>query len=242
MSGLQVTAVNRVMRLSTVMLAAAAWRPVEILQWLPALSSTPQGSPSADDGHGVLQVLTTVLGLPLMFATHSNFVLQFVYVLPTQLITLAANLQLMRSTACLMAAQGPGMLVVPSQLCAYLKLLMHYLSFQGQSPAEALAAAAGECQGLQRLVLLALYSNVVILLLLPCLTVYFIELNLKSGFIAQQQLVLSHACPVHWSKVCKVVVVYGAVVGSWMMCEVALTLLSPVSCDSSSVKLVFRAT
>jgi hypothetical protein len=178
--------------------------------------------------------------MPLLFATHSNFVLQFVYVLPAQLVTLAANLQLVRSTACIMAAQGPAMLVVPGRLCAYLKLCMHYLTFQGQSPAEALSTAAGECSGLSGLVLLALYSNVVILLLLPCLTVYFIELDLKAGFVAQQQLVLRHACPVHWSKVCKAVVVYGAVVGSWMMCEVAVTLASPLNCNSDS-KLAFRA-
>lgn len=82
---------------------------------------------------------------------------------------------------------------------------------------------------------IALYANVLVLLLISCLVVYFVELDLKLGFIKQQQLVMTHAYPFQGSSFTKAVVIYGVVVGAWLMCEVGVMFLSPLECNANGL-------
>jgi hypothetical protein len=118
-----------------------------------------------------------------------------------------------------------------------LKASMHYfgLVLEPRPPRDAAVTAGLECAGVDGFLLLCVYANVLMLLVGPCLTVYFIELNLKMGFLKQQGLTLQHAPPCLGSRLCRLVVVYGGVVGAWMACEVAVLTSAPLHCDASGM-------
>lgn len=177
-----------------------------------------------------------VLPLPssgpcILLLYSANFILPMVYVLPAQLLTLLGVTGTSRYAVCLMMDR-PGYLLLSQQLCQGLKVSMHYLSMLlGRPPKEAAAAAASECAGVDGLVLVVLFANLLLLVVVPCLVVYFVELDLKRGFIRTKNLVMQHAGPIVESRLGKAVVVYGAVVGSWMACEVLVLGLSPFECS-----------
>jgi hypothetical protein len=121
-------------------------------------------------------------------------------------------------------------------LCQCAKLAMHYFGLLScRPPGLAPEAAAEECQGLEGLVLLCLYANLLLLVLVPCLCVYFAELRLKLGFLHEQQLSLQHAPPCLDFLVWRAVVIYGVVVGGWLACEAVVLFLSPLRCNSLGV-------
>jgi hypothetical protein len=122
------------------------------------------------------------------------------------------------------------------RLCQCTKLAMHYFGLLStRPPALAAEAAAAECQGLEGLVLLCLYACLLLLVLAPCLCVYFAELRVKLGFLRQQHLLLQHAPPCPHFGVGRAVVVYGVLVGGWLACEAAVLFLSPLRCNSLGV-------
>jgi hypothetical protein len=88
---------------------------------------------------------------------------------------------------------------------------------------------------LSGILLVTLYANLVILVMVPCLVVYFMELNLKMGFIKQRKLTLAHAPPGVVTSLGKAVVIHGAVVGSWLACEVVLSVIGPLDCNSAGM-------
>jgi hypothetical protein len=191
-----------------------------------------------------LALLRQVFGIPLLYCNHANFVLPFAYVLVAQLVTCTALCVALRVSACYLLGK-PDVACCSAQLCQYLKVVMHYFGWVPvwRAPREAFTAAASECQGIQGFVLVAVYANVLILVVGPCLAVFFMELKLKMRFIHQQGLNLLHAPPcLLESHLSRWVVLYGAVVGSWMACEAAVLMLSPMRCGSSSSGLLLMQT
>lgn len=181
-------------------------------------------------------ITRALLAFPVLYLHHANFVLPFPYMLSAQACTLAATSLLLRLSSCLVFDDEPGSLYRSQQLCLCLKVGMHYLSMLlGRPPREAIAAATKECQGVDGLVLVTLYVSVFVLVVLPSLAVYFIELEMKLGFIKQRQYKMQHAWPCLESRLCKAVVVYGAVVGSYIACEVVVLILSPMQCTSAGI-------
>lgn len=92
-----------------------------------------------------------------------------------------------------------------------------------------------ECGGLEGVVLLGLYLHVLLLLVVPCLAVYLIELNMKLSFIQTHGLALQHTWAIMDSRLIKAVVGYAAVVGGWMACEVAVLAVAPLQCNASGL-------
>jgi hypothetical protein len=225
----QVTCVNRVLRILT--LANACFETSTYTLRVRQMNMdvlTKSGSWSA--------LLRMVVGIPLMYVNHANYVLPFAYVLPAQLLTFLAGGFMNRLLVCAMLQQ-PGMpLHLAQQLCQYMKLGMHYLGMLlTRPPGEASDAAAEQCRGLEGLVLLTVYADTVLVVMMPCLVVYFMELNLKMGFIRQRQLTLAHAPPGAVTRLGKAVMIHAAVVGSWLACEVLLLVITPLDCNSSSL-------
>jgi heme exporter protein D len=103
--------------------------------------------------------------------------------------------------------------------------------------------------------LLHVFAYVVLLVVLPLLVVYFVELSMKTNYLRQkqrrqqqqqegsdaqrglvQQLQFSPMVDSAWVRI---VVSYACVVGAFYACSTVVTLLSPVTCSSSDGSLVF---
>lgn len=228
---LQITYVNRLLRVITVMLSAFDAPKAEPRN-VNRLATTPHVDSS------VSLLLHCVLMLPLFWANHSTYVLPFPWVFAAQLATLSAVLKISRSLVCLLSNLPGTHVQLAQQVCQRVKVTGYYLGLSLAKPHTHVAeVAAAECQGLNGLVLLSLYAAVVMLLLAPCLLVYLVELNLKMGFIKQRRLVLQHAPPCPETRPAKAVVVYSVLVGSWVACEGVVLMLSPVQCSSSGIVL-----
>jgi hypothetical protein len=227
---LQITVVSRLLRLATVMSAAAGSSSEDMRRFQAAVTQQLPHPP----GHWA-HILRIILGMPLMYFNHANFVLPFAYVLGAQGVTLAAALVQLQKVPCLMTDK-PVSMQQSLRLCQCAKLAMHYFGLLStRPPALAAEAAAAECQGLEGLVLLCLYACLLLLVLAPCLCVYFAELRVKLGFLRQQHLLLQHAPPCPHFGVGRAVVVYGVLVGGWLACEAAVLFLSPLICNSLGV-------
>jgi hypothetical protein len=236
---LQVTLINRCLRVMTVISTVRTFDIQQLQRFEGAYPQTPQFQRIAH----WLALLRQVVGIPLFYCNHANFVLPFAYALAAQLVTCGALCVALLVSACYMLGK-PNVAYTAAQACQYLKVGMHNLGWMsmGRAPREAATAAAQECTGIKGFMLLSIYANVLILVVGPCLAVYFMELNLKLGFIQQQKLRLLHAPPCMLeSWLSRLVVLYGAVVGSWMACEVAVLMLSPMQCDTSSGMLVTQS-
>jgi hypothetical protein len=113
----------------------------------------------------------------------------------------------------------------------------------------------GDCQGAEAVLLLHAFAYVVLLVVLPLLVLYFVELSLKTNFLRQkqrrQQQQLQEGSDVQLSWVhrlqfspmvdstwVRVVVSYACVVGAFYACNAVVTLLLPVSCSGDG-RLVF---
>lgn len=229
----QVTLFNRTLRLLTVVLAACGMDSHSIQHFL---DNTTFGYSGALPVRPYVSLLRFVVGAPLFWSVHANFVLPFAYVLVAQAITAGMTLYGLRASVCVMMSY-PGVAQAAQPMCQVLKASMHYfgLVLEPRPPHDTAGAAGLDCTGIDGFLLLCVYANVLVLLVAPCLTVYFIELNLKMGFLEQQGLTLQHAPPCLGSSLCRLVVVYGAVVGAWMACEVAVLTATPLQCDASGM-------
>jgi hypothetical protein len=179
-----------------------------------------------------LSLMRSLIVPPMAVFNHANFVLPFAFVLPAQLWTFATCTWMMRTSACIIAQQAEH-LQLSQQACGVLRSVMYNLGMLLGGPPQGSAAAnvVHECGGLQGVVLLGLYLHVVLLLVVPCLAVYLIELNMKLSFIKLKELRLDHTWPIMESTLIKVVLGYAAVVGGWMACEVAVLTIAPLKCD-----------
>jgi hypothetical protein len=179
-----------------------------------------------------LSLMRSLIVPPMAVFNHANFVLPFAFVLPAQLWTFATCTWMMRTSACIIAQQAEH-LQLSQQACGVLRSVMYNLGMLLGGPPQGSAAANAvhECGGLQGVVLLGLYLHVVLLLVVPCLAVYLIELNMKLSFIKSEKLRLDHTWPIMESTLIKVVLGYAAVVGGWMACEVAVLTIAPLKCD-----------
>lgn len=229
----QLTVFNRTLRLLTAVLAAVGMDSHNFQRFL---DNTTFGYSGALPMRPYVSLLRFVVGVPLFWSVHANFVLPFAYVLVAQAITAGMMCYGLRASVCVMLSY-PGVAQAVQPMCQVLKVSMHYfgLVLEPRPPHHATGAAGLECAGIEGFLLLCVYANMLVLLVGPCLTVYFIELNLKMGFLKQQGLTLQHAPPCLGSRLCQLVVVYGAVVGAWMACEVAVLTATPLQCDASGM-------
>jgi len=168
-----------------------------------------------------MSLLRSLIVPPMTAFNHGQFLLPFVYVLPAQLWTFASCAWTLRLTACLLEEDK---LQLSRQVCEVLRSVMYNLSMVRPSQ------GTQDCGDVQGLLMLALYLHVVLLLLVPCLAVYWIELKLKVAFIRSEGYVLQHVWLLNDSALYKVVMAYAAVVSSWMLCEVAVLLAAPLQC------------
>jgi hypothetical protein len=112
----------------------------------------------------------------------------------------------------------------------------------------------GDCRGAEAVLLLHAFAYVVLLVVLPLLVLYFVELLLKTNFLRQkqrrqQQLQEGPHAQHSWgqrlrfspmvdSTWVRLVVSYACVVGAFYACNAVVTLLSPVTCSCDG-RLVF---
>lgn len=182
-----------------------------------------------------LNLMRSLIVPPMAVFNHANFVLPFAFVLPAQMWTFVTCSWMMRTSTCIVAQQAEN-LQLSQQACGVLRNAMYNLGMLlGGPPQGAVTNAVHECGGLQGVVLLGLYLHVLLLVVVPCLAVYLIELNMKLSFIKTHALSLEHTWPIMDSKLIKVVMGYGAVVGGWMACEVAVLTIAPLQCTDAGL-------
>lgn len=188
---------------------------------------------------GFLNLMRMLLVPPMAVFNHANFILPFVYVLPAQLWTFVTCSWMLRTSACIVAAQD-GHLRITQHTCSVLRAAMYNLAMllggpSLQSPAAAPKDGVQQCGALQGVVLLGLYLHVILLLVVPCLAVYLIELNMKVSFVRSQGLGFEQTWAIMDSSLIKAVAGYGAVVGGWMACEMSVLTVAPLRCSDQGL-------
>jgi hypothetical protein len=112
-------------------------------------------------------------------------------------------------------------------VCGYDKQVVFYMSrIVGRLPVDTVLESANACQGVAAVLLLLLYTHVVLLLIVPGVVMFRIELSLKSEFVR-----LRGGCiPKAWQALDAVdamaLVAYTLLVGAWCVCEAAVAWLA----------------
>ena len=185
--------------------------------------------------HKFLNLMRMLIVPPMAVFNHANFVLPFVYVLPAQLWTFVTCSWMMRTSACIVAQHSEN-LQLTQQTYSVLRNTMYNLGMLLGGPPESTApGGVQQCGALQGVVLLGLYLHVVLLVVVPCLAVYLIELNMKVGFVKSSGFQFEHAWAIMDSTMIKVLTGYGAVVGGWMACEIAVLIIAPLHCTDDGL-------
>jgi ABC-type multidrug transport system fused ATPase/permease subunit len=267
----RVTIANRLLRLATLTFAAVNSSPSVMARMTTRVNSANRSNTSQ-----LMQLMRPIVGPPLVYLNHSGYVLPFAWVLPFQLYTLAACSFIIASSVCVLS-QSEEYALMATRACRTLKTGMFYGSMllggpvTTRLPAAATQAGGGQgidgsathsvvvelagwrggCYGAEAVLLLHVFAYVVILVVLPLLVVYFVELSLKTNYLRQkerrqqqheasaaeqlalpeqllQQLQFSPMVDSTWVRV---LVSYVCVVGAFHACNAAVTLLPPLSCD-----------
>lgn len=223
---MQVTLVNRVLRVITMVWLATLTAGVEARTVLEV---------PATHGLRLWMSFGRFMFLPcLIMANHANFVLPFRWVLFFQLFTVCFSLSMLARLACFIADTPPLVLFVEKS-CVFVRSVMYTLVMVLGAPFE-VHDDHRQCQAAQGALRLGLYVYVLLLLLVPCLVVFFTELSMKASFVkAQQQLYLKDVWPMMDSRLIQGVTGYAVLLGSWFVCEGAINALSPVSCSSKGL-------
>lgn len=183
----------------------------------------------------ILNLMRMLIVPPMAVFNHSLFTLPFAYVLPAQLWTFSTCAWMMRTSVCIVALQDEN-LQLSQRVCGVMRRILYNLSMLiGGPPQTAPGSTVHECGDVQGVVLVGLYLHVILLLVVPCWAVYFIELNLKLSFLKRHGLSLEHTWPLMDSSLIKAVIGYSAVVGSWMACEVAVLIMAPLHCNEQGL-------
>jgi hypothetical protein len=109
----QVTLVNRLLRLLTVVVATCGMDPENFQRFL---DNTTFGYTGSLPVRPYVSLLRFVVGVPLFWSVHANFVLPFAYVLAAQVITAAASCYGLRASVCVMLS-SPGVAQAAAPLC-----------------------------------------------------------------------------------------------------------------------------
>lgn len=225
---LQVTVANRVLRLLSQTLLSFGVADVQ-------LRGDGPGPP------GMLTLLRPLAAPAFITSCHCNFVLPLKWVLPMQLYTLLVCLPMMQLYVCAIA-RTPGMLAQSQRACVLAKRTMHGVGLLlGRPPDTSDPGYSSQCEGLPGLLLLALYLYVLLLVVLPCLVLYLMELTAKVKFVQQSRaprLQLAETWPIMTSGLVKSTTAAAGVLGTWFLCEMLLSSLAPQSCSAAG-RLVF---
>ncbi|KAF6256283.1 hypothetical protein COO60DRAFT_132138 [Scenedesmus sp. NREL 46B-D3] len=265
----RLTIINRLMRLATLTFAAVNSSPSVMARMTTRVNSASRSNTSQ-----LMQLMRPIVGPPLVYLNHSGYVLPFAWVLPFQLYTLAACSFIIASSVCVLW-QSEAYASMAEQACATLKAGMFYGSMllggstatrlppaapaaegSGSGNAGAGAGSAGSavapaggqggCQGAEAVLLLHVFAYVLLLVVLPLLVVYFVELSLKTNYLRQkqrqQQQEDAPRAQLAWqqhrqlsllvdSAWVRLLVSFACVMGAFYACNAAVTLLSPLSCS-----------
>jgi hypothetical protein len=123
------------------------------------------------------------------------------YAVPFQLAIVAAQIGSDRAFVCA-AAQFPPFLQAAPETCRMVQIIAYGTTgFLPSVSSHFLTALnPGTCHGVPAIWLLQLYINVVIILVLPTVCTYALELQAKMSFLASKNLHLQHAWGI-WSGV-----------------------------------------
>jgi hypothetical protein len=229
--GMQLTLISRSLRLVGIAWCSYHTAESDMVRMLGSVRSKHRRK-----AHKFLNLMRMLIVPPMAVFNHANFVLPFVYVLPAQLWTFVTCSWMMRTSSCIVAQHSEN-LQLTQQTCSILRNAMYNLGMllgglpQSTSP----NGVQGLCGALQGVVLLGLYLHVVLLVVVPCLAVYLVELSLKVSFVKCSGLQFQHTWAIMDSTLIKVVAGYGAVVGGWMACEMAVLTIAPLHCTDDGL-------
>lgn len=202
-----ITLINRMLRMLIVLLSAILLTPAQARRqvevWLRT-DSIPQAhgshnytitpaSAAGMDDVSVTELLKALMGIPMIYLSHANFLVSFRLAAILQLVTAAATISMdvQRLCASLMYAQASAAAVVPA--CKGLSSFMYGASqlldwhFPTDPVGQVQTASAAVCADpLVALLLMKLWAHVILLVLVPCTLIYSLEWQMKSRFLISQ--------------------------------------------------------
>jgi hypothetical protein len=181
-----------------------------------------------------LVFMRKVLGAPLVYMGHANHVLPFQWVLLMQLYTVVVCVvTVFRSSACLLATSDSNA-AMAEHVCTYAKQVVFFSSRAvGRLPYDTALEAPDACKDVAAILLLLLYTHVVLLLIVPGVVMFRIELSLKSEFVRLRGGCISKTWQVLDSADVMMLLTYTMLIGAWCMCRAAVTWLRPVACSNT---------
>jgi hypothetical protein len=217
---------------------------------------------SAGASYGAHMELLRFIATPcLIWVSHAvNFLLPFYILLPLQLYTVAISSRVVRATACALAAQHPAILAAAGGVCRTLRLCMKLAVILLCMPAVPQPAEEGpqqdRCDDVQGLLQVVGYTYVVVLLVLPCLVGYMVEMTLKLNWLKGQQqrareqraarsssssnssqssdsATDSNTSKVPWlaqSNLARLMLAYTSLVVGWFGCGAVVAMMPDVTC------------
>jgi hypothetical protein len=221
---------NRIFRLLILTAAAILQSPglMEIMnkQHRSAANGSQQSS--------WLIFMRKVLGAPLVYMGHANHALPLQWVLLMQLYTVVVcSVVVFRSSACLLATSDSNA-AMAARVCAYAKQVVFFISRAvGRLPYDTALEAPDACKGVAAILLLLLYTHVVLLLIVPGVVMFRIELSLKSEFVRLRGGCISKTLQVLDYADVMVLLSYTLLIGAWGVCEAAVAWLRPVACSNT---------
>jgi hypothetical protein len=167
---------------------------------------------------------------------HAHHVLPFQWVLLMQLYTVVVcDVAVFRSSACLLATSDSNA-AMAERVCAYAKQEVFFSSRAvGRLPYDTALEAPDACKGVAAILLLLLYTHVVLLLIVPGVVMFRIELelSLKSEFVRLRGGCIPKTWQVLDSADVMLLLTYTMLIGAWCVCEATVTWLRPVACSNT---------
>jgi hypothetical protein len=223
---------NCILRLLLLTAAAVFAKPG--LMDTMAMSKQHRSAANGSQHNSWLVFMRKVLGPPLVYMGHANHVLPFQWTLLMQLYMVAVcSVAVFRSSTCVLATSDSNA-AMAARVCAYAKHVVFYVSRAvGRLPYDTSLDAADACKGLAAILLLLLYTHVVLLLIVPGVVMFRIELSLKSEFVRLRGGCVPKVWQMLDSADAMLLLAYTLVVGAWCVCEAAVAWLRPVACSNT---------
>jgi hypothetical protein len=214
---------NRILRLLLLTAAAVFAKP----GLMDTMSKQHRSAANGSQHNSWLVFMRKVLGPPLVYMGHANHVLPFQWTLLMQLYMVAVcSVAVFRSSTCVLATSDSNA-AMAATVCANAKHVVFYVSRAvGRLPYDTSLDAADACKGLAAILLLLLYTHVVLLLIVPGVVMFRIELSLKSEFVRLRGGCVPKVWQMLDSADAMLLLAYTLVVGAWCHHHHQITKLS----------------
>jgi hypothetical protein len=224
---------NRILRL-LLMTAVAAFQSPGLMGTLCKQHRSEVAAANGSQHSSWLVFARKVLGPPLVYMGHANDVLPFQWTLLMQLYMVAVcSAAVFRSGTCVLGTSASNSAMAAS-VCAYAKQAVFYISRAvGRRPIDTVLDAAVSCKGLAAIFLLLLFTHVVLLLIVPGVVMFRIELSLKSEFVRLRDVCVPKVWQVLDSADTMLLLAYTLVVAAWCVCEAVVSWLRPFACSDT---------